>query len=89
MANVWSWDKYCKVNWYQDGALMGEMEKRRGSDPETVLLFEGDKKPKKHTWVEPGVTDHLFYAKPSPAAKVIEVEYTNRWGERFKEKLTL
>lgn len=89
MANVWSWDKYCRVNWYQDGTTMGEMEKRRGSDPETVLLFEGDKKPKKHTWVEPATTDHLFYAKPSPGAKVVEVEYANRWGEKFRDKITL
>ncbi|GAB1443788.1 calcineurin-like phosphoesterase family protein [Ignavibacteriales bacterium] len=89
MANVWGYDKYCKVNWYQDGKAMGQMEKRRGKDPETVNLFEGDKKPKKHTWVEPETTDHLFFAKPSPGAKMIVVEFVNRWGEKFTERFTL
>jgi len=89
MANVWGYDKYCKVNWYQDGVAKGQMEKRRGKDPETIKLFEGDKKPKKHTWVEPGTNDHLFYAKPSSGAKMIVVEFVNRWGEKFTERFTL
>lgn len=86
MANIWGWDKYCKVFWHEDGKPMGEMERRTAMDPESIYLFEGDKKPKKHTWVEPALTDHLFFAKPSKGAKMVVVEFFNRWGERFTAK---
>ncbi len=89
MANIWGWDKYCKVNWYEDGTPKGEMEHRTGMDPQTITLFEGDKIPKKHAWVEPVLTEHLFFAKPSKGTKIVAIEFFNRWGERFVERIQM
>jgi Icc-related predicted phosphoesterase len=85
IANVWGYDKHWTVEWFEDGKLMGIMENRRGLDPETVHLFEGKNKPPKHSWIEPMINDHLFYAKPSKGTKKITVKVTDRWGRIYEE----
>jgi hypothetical protein len=65
------------------------MEQTIGFDPEAVELYQGPAMPKKHTWVEPSLTDHLFAAKPSANAKVITVKATDRFGNVYTEKVTL
>ncbi|KAA9340730.1 calcineurin-like phosphoesterase C-terminal domain-containing protein [Adhaeribacter soli] len=86
-ANVWNWDPQWKVEWLEDDRKMGEMQRETGYDPLSVELHEGTAKPAKHKWVEPQLTEHLFFAKPSPNTHKITVKVTDRFGNIFQEEL--
>ena len=89
VANVWNWDPQWKIQWYEDNVLKGEMERRTAKDPWAIELYEGPALPKKHKWVEPSMTDHLFFARPSSSAKTIRVTATDRFGKVYSEELIL
>ncbi|WP_440133273.1 calcineurin-like phosphoesterase C-terminal domain-containing protein [Chitinophaga sancti] len=86
-ANVWNWDKKWKVEWLEDGVNKGEMERRVSFDPWAVELYLGPELPKKHKFVEPSLTDHMFFAKPSGTAKKITVRATDRFGNVYEESI--
>ncbi|HEX8461251.1 MAG TPA: calcineurin-like phosphoesterase family protein [Segetibacter sp.] len=88
-VNIWNWDLAWKLEWYEDGALKGAMTQRISLDPWAMELYEGADLPKKHKFVDPSLTDHLFYAKPSAGAKEIMVKATDRFGSVFIEKMLL
>ena len=81
VANVWDWDKDCKVEWTQDGKPMGKMEQFRGVDEKYVA---GLKKGKEGT-----LTEHLFRARPTDGAKEVKIVFTNRFGDKFEETVKL
>ncbi|WP_158825485.1 calcineurin-like phosphoesterase C-terminal domain-containing protein [Mucilaginibacter lacusdianchii] len=89
VANVWNWDKTWKVQWFEDGNAKGEMEQRVDFDPWSVELYEGPQLPKKHKFVDPTLTDHLFFAKPSAGAKAIKVVATDRFGKQYSQEISL
>ncbi len=82
VANVWNWDPEWKVTWYENGLRKGEMKRGRGLDPLAVSLYQGKDRPKKNPeWVDPVLTDHLFYARTrSPS---VTVEVVDRFGRTF------
>lgn len=88
-ANVWNWDHRWKVEWYEDGVLKGEMEKKVACDPWAVELYAGPQLPKKHKFVEPTLNDHMFFARPSAQAKQITVKATDRFGKVYEESITV
>lgn len=88
-ANVWNWDPKWKIEWWEDEVAKGAMEQRVELDPWSVELYAGPQLPKKHKFVDPTLTDHLFFAKPSPTAKKITVKATDRFGNVFTEVLQL
>src|SRR5690606_21969464 len=88
-ANVWNWDHQWKVEWYEDGALKGPMEQRVALDPWAVELYAGPLLPKKHKFAEPTLTDHMFFARPSAAAKQITVKATDRFGHVYEDTITI
>lgn len=87
VVNVWNYDSRWKVEWLEDGVEKGLMEQRVAFDPLAVELYAGPELPKKHKFVEPTLADHLFFAKPSPGAKKIEVRVTDRFGNIYKESI--
>jgi hypothetical protein len=89
MANVWNWDAQWKVEWWEDGVAQGVMEQRVGLDPLAIEIYTGAALPTKHKWIEPTLTDHLFYAKPASGAKKLEVKVTDRFGTVYSETLQL
>lgn len=89
VVNVWNWDSKWTVQWYEDGVLKGNMEQRVDYDPWTIELYKGDQLPKKHKWVDPTLTDHLFFAKPSAGAKKITVTATDRFGKKYSQDMDL
>lgn len=89
VANVWNWDPQWKVVWFEDGKPQGEMQQQVGLDPLSVRLHAGEQLPAKHPWVDPSLTDHLFFAQPSPAAKEIRIEATDRFGQVYRETLVV
>ncbi|WP_160717594.1 calcineurin-like phosphoesterase C-terminal domain-containing protein [Chitinophaga solisilvae] len=86
-ANVWNWDSKWKVEWYEDGILKGAMEQRVAYDPLAQELYTGPQLPKKHTWVEPYLTDHMFFAKPSADARNITIKATDRFGNEYESRV--
>jgi hypothetical protein len=86
-VNVWNWDHKWKVEWFEDGVLKGPMEQRVAYDPWAYELYLGPLLPKKRKFVEPTLTDHLFFAKPSADAKQITVKATDRFGNVYQETL--
>ncbi|NII25394.1 metallophosphoesterase [Pseudoflavitalea sp. X16] len=89
VANVWNWDPKWKIEWWEDEVAKGAMEQRVELDPWSIELHGGPQLPQKHKFVEPTLTDHLFFAKPSPAAKKIMVKATDRFGNVFSETITV
>lgn len=88
-VNVWNWDPSWKVEWLEDGVRKGAMQQEIGLDPLAVQLQEGPALPAKHKWVEPVLTEHLFWATPSVGAKQITVEVTDRFGQVYREELAV
>jgi len=86
VANVWDWDPAWRVVWMVDGVRKGEMAPRRGTDPLAEALQAGPERPAKHPWVEPYITDHLFYAPVSEEDQDIVVEVTDRAGRVFSAR---
>jgi hypothetical protein len=87
--NVWNWDKAWKIECLADGKSMGSPEQRTEQDPWSVELHEGATKPATRQWVEPSLTDHLFFIKPPAGTKTFEVVCTDRFGNRYTDVLTL
>jgi len=52
-------------------------------------LQAGDQIPAKHKWVDPTLTDHLFFATPSAGAKEIRIEVTDRFGQVYSETVAV
>jgi hypothetical protein len=43
----------------------------------------------KHKFVDPTMTDHLFYARPSGNTKEIKIEVTDRFGQVYSETVSV
>ncbi|QJD95229.1 metallophosphoesterase [Mucilaginibacter robiniae] len=87
VANVWNWDPQWKIQWYEDGALKGTMQQKAEFDPWALELYEGPELPKKHKFVDPTLTDHLFFATPSAGAKKVKVTATDRFGKNYSQEI--
>jgi hypothetical protein len=89
VANVWNWDPQWKVTWFENGARQGEMQQQVGLDPLSVKLHGGEQLPAKHKFVEPTLTDHLFFARPSAGAKEVRIEVTDRFGQVYTDTIAV
>ena len=81
VANIWDWDNAYLVNWYEDGVMKGAMQQFEDEDQAYIQQNKGKRSGYK--------TRHLFRAKPSPNAKTVTVEVTNRFGETFTQTIKL
>lgn len=88
-VNVWNWDPAWTVEWFEDGKSMGRMQQETAFDPLSVELHLGAAKPAKHKWVEPQLTDHMFFAKVSGTAQRVTVQATDRFKNIFREEVDL
>lgn len=86
-VNIWNWDAKWKVEWFEDGVSKGAPEQRIAKDPWAIELYEGPTLPQKHKFVEPTLTEHLFFIKPSENAKTIKVKATDRFGKIYEETM--
>jgi hypothetical protein len=89
VVNVWNWDPQWKVEWFEDGRFVGAMEREVAYDPLSIELHLGEEKPSKRSWVDPELTDHLFFGKPSADAKIIVVQVTDRFNNIYKKEVVL
>lgn len=79
IANVYNYDPGWKVQWYENGVYKGEMTRYWGIDPQAAEIYQSGKM-KKHTWISPTETHHLFRAKPENKDARIEVRVVDRFG---------
>ena len=84
VANIWDYDDKCSVEWIQDGVNKGRMEQFKDKDEEYTRI-----KNEHHVNLPECYTDHLFRVKPEKGAKKIEIIFTNHYGEKYKESITL
>jgi hypothetical protein len=86
-VNVWNWDPEWKVHWYEDGIRKGEMERRIARDPLSIELHEGPSLPARRKWVEPQLTNHMFFYRSDTAARQVVVEVVDRFGNTYSENV--
>ncbi len=88
-VNVWNADPEWKITWYEDGIRKGQLRQETGYDPLSVELHTGTEKPERRPWVEPQLTDHLYFATLSEGAKKFTVEAIDRFGKPYTESVEL
>ena len=81
IANVWNWDKLWKVEWLENGKVMGEMKQYEGIDPFAKQMVSEHKK-EMQSWISALPTKHLFRATPRNAK---EVRVTDRFGNVYQQ----
>ncbi|HIS22138.1 MAG TPA: calcineurin-like phosphoesterase C-terminal domain-containing protein [Candidatus Cryptobacteroides intestinipullorum] len=82
VANVWNYDPQWKVEWCENGKVMGEMEKFTGHDPYAAVMCR-DTTRIHYAWIGPTPTEHVFKAVPSDPSADITVRVTDRFGNVY------
>ena len=82
VANVWDYDPLWKVEYFEDGVKVCDMERFKAQDPDAREYYK-DPSSLKRNWVWAMPTENLFRANYSPDAKVLEVRVTDRFGRNF------
>lgn len=83
IANVWDYDPSWKVEYFEDGVKVCDMERFKAQDPLAKELYK-DPSSLKRTWVYAAPTENMFRATRSPEAKNVEVRVTDRFGRIYK-----
>lgn len=83
VANVWNADNAWKVEWLEDGVVMGEMTRFVAKDPLTLSLI-ADRSKLKYSWTSASNTDHMFRATPVNPSARITVRATDRRGRVYE-----
>jgi hypothetical protein len=87
-VNVWNWDPEWKVQWYEDGELRGEMKQEVYYDADAIKLLRGSDKPGTYNWIEPDLTDHVFFSTPSKNTEKVAVEVIDRFGNVYRQEMS-
>lgn len=82
-ANVWNWDEKWKVEWLEDGKLMGEMTRFSMCDPAAEALC-ADKDKLEFKWISATPNEHMFRATLKDKQTKIEVLVTDRFGNTYR-----
>lgn len=88
-VNVWNQDNAWKVEWYEDGVFKGAMRRETDYDAAVAAFLTGPDRPAKYPWAQPLLTDHIFFATPSPQAVMATIVVTDRFGNKYKEEIKL
>lgn len=87
VANVWNYDPEWKVEYFENGKKVCDMEQFTGFDPDAYNAYHDSSK-LKHSFVEPLLTDHLFRARPGKNARSAEIRVTDRFGNVYVHLLS-
>lgn len=83
VANVWNADSQWKIEWLEDGKVMGEMTQFTARDPLTVSLI-ADRSKLKYSWTAASPNPHMFRATPVNPSARITVRATDRFGRVYE-----
>jgi len=84
--NCWNYDPKWDISWYENGIKVGSPKKITALDPWSVELHAGPSLPARRTWVEPQLTDHLFFFQPNSSENLV-VEVIDRFGNKFTKQV--
>ena len=87
VANVWDFDPEWKVEYYEDGVKVCDMERFKAQDPLAVELYK-DPSSLKRSWVYAAPTENMFKAPVTDGAKELEVRVTDRFGRVYTKNIT-
>ena len=82
VANVWDYDPMWKVEYFENGVKVCDMERFKAQDPLAKELYK-DPASLKRTWVYAAPTENMFKAPVSAEAKKLEVKVTDRFGRVY------
>lgn len=82
VAHVWDCDSAWKIEYWEDGVKVCDMERFTGNDPVAKAEFAD---PSKHKipWVTYFPSPNLFKAPYNPAAQSHELRITDRFGRKY------
>ena len=86
IANVWDYDPEWKVEYFEDGKKVRDMERFKAQDPLAKELYK-DPASLKRNWVYAAPTENMFRTKYSSDAKTLEVRVTDRFGRTYSKKI--
>lgn len=86
IANVWNWDQKWKIEWLEDGKLMGEMTRVSICDPAAEELC-ADKDKLEFKWITANPNEHMFHTPVKNKKAFIEVRATDRFGNVYQSGL--
>ena len=86
VANIWDYDPQWKVEYFEDGVKICDMERFKAQDPLAKELYK-DPSSLKRTWVYAAPTENMFKASISPEAETIEVKVTDRFGRVYRKEI--
>lgn len=84
--NCWNYDPKWEISWYENGIKVGAPKKIVAVDPWSVELHTGPTLPARRTWVEPQLTDHLFFFQPNSTENLV-VEVVDRFGNKYAKQV--
>ena len=84
--NCWNYDPKWEISWYENGIKVGSPKKIMALDPWSVELHTGPSLPARRTWVEPQLTDHLFFFQPNSTENLV-VEVIDRFGNKYTKQV--
>ncbi len=87
VANIWDYDPQWRVEYFEDGVKVCDMEQFKTQDPLARELYK-DPSSLKRTWVYAAQTENMFRAKHSPDAKILEVRATDRFGRVYSQSVS-
>ena len=87
VANIWDYDPAWKVEYFEDGVKVCDMEQFKTQDPLARELYK-DPSSLKRTWVYAAPTENMFRAKHSAQAKTLEVRATDRFGRVYSQTIS-
>lgn len=86
VVNVWNHDREWKVEWLENGVLMGPMLPFEGIDPAVRELCDA-RAGQMPSWIQPCPTKHLFRASPVNPQAEIDIKVTDRFGNVYTQPL--
>jgi hypothetical protein len=90
VVNVWDYDPCWRVEWYQDGTYMGIVKQVKEYSPlHTAEMEERYQGRKISEYKRTRIADHYFAVTPSADASEVEIKVTDRFGNVFREKVSL
>ena len=87
VANIWDFDPLWKVEYFEDGVKVCDMERFKAQDPLAKELYK-DPSSLKRTWVYAAPTENMFKAPVSDGAKSLEVRVTDRFGRVYTKTIS-
>lgn len=86
VANVWNHDPKWRVEWTEDGRVMGEMTQVETVDPLTAEKVS-DRSKLRYSWIGASKTPHMFHATPVNPDARLGVKVTDRFGNIYTQEL--